>query len=117
MTVPHRPAQHRLLSVLLIHERDAYVAVCLEHFLAAQGTTLEQAQRALVQTLVTQIGLDVRAGRAPLAQHGPAPEKYWRAFQQAVRREVAPEPVVSADVPLLPAFLVEAITETLPAEA
>ena len=110
-------ARHTLLSVLFIHEHDAYTAVCLEHFFAAQGSTLALARRAFARAFVTQVALDIQAGRKPLAQHGPAPDKYWYAFQHASRLDVEREPVAPEDVSIPPAFLVQAITETVPAGA
>jgi hypothetical protein len=58
-----------------------WVAVCLEHFIVADGETLAEVKLSFEATLYAEILHALEGGRIPLADLGPAPEKYhllWR---------------------------------------
>ena len=79
------------LNIVLFREGALMVARCLEYDIAAQGETVEAAMAAWVDVFAAQIIIDVRAGREPLAQIGPAPERIFEVFRRAKR--LAPEPL------------------------
>jgi hypothetical protein len=83
---PHPPK----LTILLLHEGLLTVARCLEYDIAAQGNSIEEAIDAFADVLAAQIMLDVRAGREPLSQIGPAPEEYFEKYRRAKRLESEP---------------------------
>ena len=96
------------------NEGDAWVAQGLEHDLAAQGPTLELAQRAFLHALAGQFKLDTMKQRSPLAHLQPAPMKYWRAWDQATAKQLVkapPVPAADSDVPFPPAYVIQAITD------
>lgn len=102
--------RHFLLSAVIFREGDGYSAVLLQHFIAAQGATIEQARHALACSIVGQLRLDIRASRQPFETLSAAPEKYWRMFEQGQPMEVHPiqvPPATMVSVP--PAFIVESI--------
>ena len=74
--------QYRL-RVLLLREGATWVAQCLEYDIAAQGSTIAEAQEALVRTLAGY-------ARRGLSSLSPAPGQYWEQFEiaeQAVSRQ------------------------------
>jgi hypothetical protein len=110
--------RHIVLSVLLFQEGDAWVLQGLEHDLAAQGPSIELAQRAFLDALHGQLRLDQQANRAPLAQLPRAPMEYWYAFDRAMTKQLVTPATVpaQADVTMRmpPAYMIQAITDMPP---
>jgi hypothetical protein len=102
--------RHVLLSAVVFPEGDGWAAVCLEHYIAAQGPDKERASHALICALAGQIRMDLKAGRPPFQHLRPAPERYWRLFDPDQTMGVMP--VGMPNVP--PAFVVQAVSN-LPA--
>lgn len=73
------------LKVLVFQEDKTWVAQCLEHDIAAQGSSIRHALDALGYTLLEQITLDQEDGLEPLSQIGQAPERYFSLFQKGLR--------------------------------
>lgn len=71
------------LSVLFLKEHGAWVGQCLEHDIAAQGKTIEEAKTSLTHTLAAQLILDSTNNQKPLAAIKPAPEYYRTKFERA----------------------------------
>jgi hypothetical protein len=71
------------LRVLLLNERGAWVAQCLEYDIAAQGKSIKDAISSFAEVLGGQITLDLKANREPLSGKKEAPSWYWRAFAEA----------------------------------
>jgi len=65
------------LTVLLHQDGSAWVAQCLEHDVAAQGPTPDEAKRRFLRTLGSQILVDLQEGRAPLINLDQAPPWYF----------------------------------------
>ncbi len=78
------------LTILVFREGTAMVAQCLEYDIVAQGPTAREAMQAWADVFAGQIVLDLRAGREPLADVGPAPERYFELFKEAYRLEAEP---------------------------
>jgi hypothetical protein len=66
------------VSVLLQMDADAWVAQCIEHDVAAQGCTADEARQRFMTTLVHQILLDMAAGTPPLVHLNPPPDARFR---------------------------------------
>lgn len=64
------------LTIVTNIEGTRHVAVCLEHFIAAQGATEEEAIFNLFDTIYYQIQLDKEGGKQPLESILPAPKSY-----------------------------------------
>jgi hypothetical protein len=72
------------LSIVVFPDSPkAWTARCLEHDLAARGTTAESAIDTLVKIADAHIAFDLRHGRTPLSAFGGAPRLYWNAFARA----------------------------------
>ena len=85
------------VSVLLHKDGDAWVAQCLEHDLAAQAPSQEEAKKRFLRTLGQQILLDFMEGRAPLEWLPQAPARY---FEEALGTSASgPELPVYVSVP------------------
>jgi hypothetical protein len=75
------------LNVVIVREGELMVAHGLEHDIAAQGDSVEEAIEAWEGVLAAQVLVDIRAGREPLSGVGPADAHYFDAFKKAKRLE------------------------------
>ena len=99
------------MRVLLIKEDAVWVAQCLEHDIAAQGTTIADAKDAFVRNFAAQIAVALKYGEEPLATFAPAPKYYWDLFSMAERLA---EPIRIKDpMTIPPAFMINATQKTL----
>ena len=88
------------LSVLLI-EGSAWTAQCLEHDIAAQGETQEEAMMELNCVLAAQKAIEEAAGRDGLERIPPAPDFYWKKYRESG------EPKLASPLPGLPPVQME----------
>ena len=102
---------NRTLNVLLLKD-GAWTAQCLEHDIAAQGETIQEAMFELTRTLVAEVCLCAARGDHSLDSIPPAPRFYWQRYQDVG------EPVDSRRVPpfkpdcdLPPAFMLPGFRE------
>ena len=65
--------------------RDTWVAVSLERYIAAQGSSPQDAIREFTAMLASELVYGIEYGDAtrPLAGIEPAPAKYWDKFEMA----------------------------------
>ena len=63
----------------------AWIAVCLERYIVAQGNSPDDALREFKAMLAAEIIRGIERGNAdqPLAGIEPAPAKYWDVFETA----------------------------------
>ncbi|HET6892734.1 MAG TPA: hypothetical protein VFH31_16640 [Pyrinomonadaceae bacterium] len=101
------PQTSMTIRVLFIREGEAWVAQCLEHDIASQGRTLQEAEATFGRTFVGQIMLDVRRGKEPLRGISPAPRMYWRKFKEGIELKVEPTIPLPKSIP--PALVIEEI--------
>lgn len=73
------------VSVLLLKERETWVAQCLEHDVAAQGDSIDEALENFGAVFAGHVMLDVRDGREPLTLIPQAPKVYWDRFGKGER--------------------------------
>lgn len=69
------------LSVLLLQREGLWIAVSLEHYLAAQGKTLSEVTHNFLSDLAGQLLLDADEGLAPLEDCPPAPQEFWERYR------------------------------------
>jgi hypothetical protein len=62
---------------------ERWVAQCLEYDIASQGKTLEEMKDRFIQTVQGYIVLALERGVAPFSNLKPAPERYWKEYNQA----------------------------------
>lgn len=68
------------LNIIFLKEGESIVALLLEHDIAGQGKTRDEAKSNLLKTLAGQILLDASHGKTPLSLIPPAPAAYHRAY-------------------------------------
>jgi hypothetical protein len=78
----HTPKATEKLSVLIFKKGGSWIAQCLEHCLAAQGSSPEECERNLTATVFVQAKLDVEAGRKLFSQLPAAPAQYWQEYHK-----------------------------------
>ena len=96
------------VNVLLVKD-EVWCAQCLEHDIAAQGETVDQAMMELTKMLAAEAALQQEMGSS-LDAIPAAPAWYWKKFNEAV--QVKPKRFVSMpemDVP--PAFMLPELRE------
>ena len=101
---------NQTLSVLLLKD-GAWTAQCLEHDVAAQGKTIQEAIFELARTLMAEVCLCAERGD-DLDSIPPAPCLYWRLYHdngQIV--DSRPAPPFKPDCGLLSAFAPPGIRE------
>ena len=64
-----------------VHNRDVWVAQCLEYDIVAEGDSIAHARENLAVTLFAHTDSDEREGRNPFAGMDKAPEGYHKMFQ------------------------------------
>ena len=99
------------MRVLLLKEETVWVAQCLEHDIAAQGSTIAEAKDAFVRAFAGQIAVALDHGEEPLATFEKAPPYYWDLFNKAERLA---DPIrISDPIEIPPAFMTNAVQKTL----
>lgn len=68
------------LHILLIQDDEAWSAQCLEHDIAAQGKTRQEAVAELTYTIEAELALRAARGVEGLSDIPRAPDDYWRQF-------------------------------------
>ena len=65
---------------------DNWIAVSLEHYIMAQGQSVDGAVQAFKKTLIADVAFGVSQGNEdqPLASIAAAPTKYWDAYKRAL---------------------------------
>ena len=75
------------MRVLVFPESSRYwTARALEHDIAVQGRSVEDAVDALIKVVRAHVAFDLRHNRRPLSAFPPAPRLYWNAFRDATRQ-------------------------------
>lgn len=101
----------RDLRVLLFPETGGlWAARALEHDVAVQARSADNALDAVIKIIRAHVEFDRRHNRSPLSAFGPAPRIYWTAFRVASQAAVAREVEIDETTPR---FLV-AIAEHAP---
>jgi len=72
------------IKVVLFQDGTLWVAQCVNHDLASQGKTLEEAQRNLIRMIVGNVILDLQKGIKPLSQYASAPKAFQDIFNQSL---------------------------------
>lgn len=74
------------VQVVVFREGDWWVGQCLEYDIAAQAKTLSDLHYEVGRLLVAHYAVAAERGRRPFEDVPPAPERYWRLFNQAKSR-------------------------------
>jgi hypothetical protein len=83
------------VRVVVLRGEHGWSAQCLEIDLGAQGRSVAEALRALVQTFVGQALVDASAGKVPFADFRPAPGWYVEQYESGVGLDEGPAGVLA----------------------
>ena len=78
--MPSKKKRGSSINVLIFHHDDLWIAQGLEHDIVAQGSSIDHVEQRFVHTLVAQVLMDLKEGKEPLADLGPAPEGWKNSF-------------------------------------
>lgn len=82
-----------VISVIAFQEGDWWTAQCLEYDIAAQAKTLSDLRYEVDRVIMSHVAVSEELGQEPLAEIGPAPQKFWEMYENAklrVEREELP---------------------------
>ena len=87
------------ISVVIVKGTVAYVAIGLEHYIAAQGDTPKEAMLNFGKTLIAELVLCAQYGYDGLDAIEKAPQEYWDMYDAALgikdefipKSEIAPK--------------------------
>jgi hypothetical protein len=72
------------LRILLYQDLpEIWVARSLEHDIAVEGSSIDEASEWLLRIILAHVEFDRRHGRPPLSAFPAAPRRYWNAFVDA----------------------------------
>ena len=76
------PANDKTLRVVVFAEDGQWIARALEHDICAQGPDLDTVQERLLDTIDAERSMAVEAGTDPFSDIAPAPEHYFRMWEE-----------------------------------
>ena len=100
-----------VLNVLLMKEDGIWSAQCLEHNIAAQGSTINEAISELARTIIGELVLRAAEGAEGLNDIPRAPDMYWTMFGESVPVNIANRPLFRPDNETPPAFMIPEFRE------
>ena len=83
--------QKMLLRAVIFKRGEWWIGQCLEHDIGAEAKTLKQARYELERSIVAHIVVAVENQLEPFKGVPPAPDRYWKMFDEGLRLE-SPEP-------------------------
>lgn len=72
------------IRVLVMKQGDQFLAQCLEHDLAAQASSEQQAIESFIRVLKARVQRDFRSGKRPFAGLRPAPDRFFQEWDRLV---------------------------------
>ena len=72
------------ISVVIVKDTMGYVAVGLEHYIAAQGDSAKDVMLNFVKTLYAELVLCAQYGYEGLDAIEKAPQEYWDMYEDAL---------------------------------
>ena len=79
------------ISVVIVKDTMGYVAVGLEHYVAAQGDTPKDAMLNFVKTLYAELTFCFENDLGAFEGIEPAPQEYWDMYHAGAKDELASE--------------------------
>ena len=70
------------MRFVIFQEEAVYMAVCLEHYIAAQAGTIEKLQRRLQTVYRAELNESLARTGARFGEIPPAPEKYHQMWEE-----------------------------------
>lgn len=94
------------LNVLLMKDGGMWSAQCLEHNIAAQGDTTNDAIMELARTITGELALRADKGQEGLKDIPRAPDFYWQLFGKSNSLNIPQRPLFRPDRTVPPAFMI-----------
>ena len=104
---------HELRLLVFPETGGHWTARALEHDVAVQARSLENAVDAVMKIIRAHVEFDRRHNRTPLSAFAPAPRLYWNAFRVA-SQTAAPREMDMTNCESLPRFII-AVADHSPA--
>ena len=70
------------IRFVIFHDEEALVAVCLEHYIVAQGRTVEELHQRLKTVYRAELDDTLERTDIPFNGIAPAPEQYHRMWEE-----------------------------------
>lgn len=89
MTNSREKGRVNALRFVLFEEEGAWVATCLEHYIGAQGSTKEDAQKGLMTVYRAELDYSLTRGETPFHGIMPAPPQFhdmWASGRDGVQK-------------------------------
>lgn len=84
------------INAVAYKKGSLWFAQCLEHDLVSCADTPERLLEELVGQLETLVSLNLSVGQHPFEGYSPAPERFWRLYEEAKAAQAKPlEPKTS----------------------
>jgi len=80
------------INAVAYKKGSIWYAQCLEYDLVSWADTPENLLGELVGQLETLVEFNLAAGQHPFEGYSPAPERYWRLFEEAKAQAAPIEP-------------------------
>jgi hypothetical protein len=77
------------INAVAFQKGSLWIAQCLEYDIVSYAETPEKLVEELTGQLESLVDFNLAAGREAFAGFSPAPERYWRLFEEA-RAQVKP---------------------------
>jgi len=71
------------MQVLVTKGQKYWVAICLNHYFAAQGSNIEDALQSLMETQAAYMICNLEQEREPLHGTKAAPDELWELFTES----------------------------------
>lgn len=75
------------IRAVVFEEAGVYSAQCLDYDLAVQSRSLIGLHKELGRVLATHVAASHQLKQEPFCKLGPAPERFWHAYQTGTRLE------------------------------
>ena len=75
------------IRAVVFEEAGAYAAQCLDYDIAAQAASLIDLHQELARVLTVHVAASYELKQEPFSKLGPAPERFWHAYETGTRLE------------------------------
>src|ERR1051325_1447998 len=75
------------IRAVVFEEAGAFSAQCLDYDITAQSSSLLRLHEELARVLAVHVAASHQLRKEPFSQLGPAPERFWRAYEMGSRIE------------------------------
>lgn len=85
------------INVLVFKDGDFWCGQCLQYNISAQTESLDGIERELRRLMIGHVVASREVGNEPFEDLPPAPEKYWKMYEEARALQSVDNPYKVAD--------------------